>query len=65
MISLRIMTGKLFSHLKAHYFVYYFQREVFGTLSNEDEVDDPPEELDFDCLKAQQAAKRAQLALGS
>ena len=51
---------------KCYFVIYYFQNEVFGTLSssNENEADDLLE-LDFDCLKAQWAAKRARLALGN
>lgn len=55
----------IFSFLCYFVVYYYFQREVFGTLSNEKEAENLPEESDFDRLKAQRAAKRAQLALGS
>lgn len=52
---------------KCYFVIYYFQSEVFGTLSssNENDADDLPEESDFDRLKAQRAAKRARLALGN
>ena len=56
---------QVISSFKCYFIIYYFQSEVFGTLSNENEVDDLPEESDFDRLKAQRAAKRSQLALGN
>ena len=62
-ISLRILIGKLFFSFKCYIVVYSFQSEVFGTISNENEVEVLLEESDFYRLKAQRVAKRAQLAL--
>lgn len=43
--------------------IKYYDNEVFGTLSNENELDSEAlqEESDFDRVKAQRAAKRAPL----
>lgn len=54
---------QVFFSFKCYIVVYSFQSEVFGTISNENEAEVLLEESDFDRLKAQRVAKRAQLAL--